>query len=305
MNSYTFIVNPIAGHVRSSGIINKLSSLASLHPNKYKLIITEQPTHATSIARDLTKNSLATNIVAVGGDGTVNEVINGFNLDSPSSLAVLPYGSGNDVGRFLYNNKHSKFLDMLIKSEYTETVAYDVGIAEITDINGNVFKKKFINAVGIGFDAYVAYLNQYEKVLTGIPSYLIAVFKALRSSTGIDMKIGIGDREISQKCLLVTIGNGKTSGGGFFLNPDADPTDGELNITTVEFGPRSEILRNLPFALINKLHRVKKASFYKGNTICLELSSPYYVHLDGEIASENAVKINVNLYGKIKIMREK
>ncbi|MDZ7763246.1 MAG: diacylglycerol kinase family protein [Melioribacteraceae bacterium] len=304
MNRFTFIINPIAGNVLSSGIINKLSALESSDPENYKVIFTERPAHATAIAKNLTKNSFATNIVAVGGDGTINEIINGFNLNSPSSLAVLPYGSGNDVSRFLYK-KHSKFLETIIKPDLTETMTYDIGIAEIIDANENVIRKKFINAVGIGFDAYVAYLNQHEKVLSGIPSYLIAVLKALKSSTGIDMKILIGNKMITQKCLLVTIGNGKTSGGGFFLNPDADPTDGELNITTVEFGPRSEILRNLPFALINKLHRVKKARFYKGNSICLELSSPYYVHLDGEIASKEAVKIKVKLNGKIKIMREK
>jgi len=164
---------------------------------------------------------------------------------------------------------------------------------------------KFINAIGVGFDAYVAYLNQTRKKLTGALSYIVAVFEALRSLTPLNVNFQYGKEEKHGKYLLMTIGNGKTSGGGFFLNPDAEPDDRILNLTTVDFTTRLEIVKNLPFALVNKLKNVDKAKFYASDTFNIELDVPYFVHFDGEIVSRNAKDLSINLEeNKLRIIAE-
>lgn len=304
MHNYNFIINPVAGKVDSSGIIERLESLSAEHSD-VQLYFTEKPKHATKITSTiLRENTKSVFIIAVGGDGTLNEVVNGFDNKSNARLGVLPFGSGNDVCRFLYRRKKN-FVDVVVNNSLSKVVEFDVGTVELTDKNGEIHNKKFLNAVGIGFDAYVAHLNQNEKRLTGVPSYLLAVSKALKKLTGIKMKIKLDDQLISGDYLITTIGNGETSGGGFYLNPGADPTDGILNITTINTASRRKIVRNLPLALLNKLQNVDIANFYKGRKISLELNKPFFVHSDGEIISQSAVKLEVSLSHKIKMVVEK
>ena len=304
MHKYNFIINPVAGKVDSSGIIKRLRSL-SADLSDVNLYFTERPKHATDITSNILKENFdRVAIIAVGGDGTLNEVVNGFDKNSKAVLGVLPFGSGNDVCRFLYRRKKN-FVDVVLNKNLSKVVEFDVGAIELTDENGEVHTKKFLNAIGIGFDAYVAHLNQNEKRLTGIPSYLLAVTKALKKLTGIEMNIKLDDKSISGDYLITTVGNGKTSGGGFYLNPGADPTDGILNITTIETTSRMKIVRNLPLALLNKLQKVDIAKFYKGRKINMELNKPFFVHSDGEIISQSAVKLDVSLSHKIKMVVEK
>lgn len=129
-------------------------------------------------------------------------------------------------------------------------------------------------------------------------SYILAVIRALKSIKNLDVNIKLDSEDIFGKFLLLTIGNGKTSGGGFFLNPDADPTDDILNITSVDSGSRFDVIKNLPYALVNKLQKVKKAKFFLSREIQIKLKEPYYVHLDGEIGSQAAVEFNIFLTDK-------
>ncbi len=298
MKPYAFIVNPVAGKVKKLDIHDLIESNAARFRIKAETYITKRPGHAIEISKHLTRNNKYYAVIAVGGDGTVNEVVNGFNLSSEAKFGVLPFGSGNDVARYIYPNKNSNYFEILFNQINHSIVELDVGDCRIKEQNETIINRRFINAVGIGFDAYVAYLNQFEKKLSGIMSYILAVIRALKSIKNLDVNIKLDSEDIFGKFLLLTIGNGKTSGGGFFLNPDADPTDDILNITSVDSGSRFDVIKNLPYALVNKLQKVKKAKFFLSREIQIKLKEPYYVHLDGEIGSQEAVEFNIFLTDK-------
>lgn len=304
MKKFAFIINPAAGKIKASNVSQLIKSQSNKYNVASSLFYTEKRNHAIEICDNLTKSNEYDTIVAVGGDGTVNEVINGFHLESNSTLGVLPYGSGNDIGRYLFQKKVNDYFDILFRDESQEIAHFDVGVCKIKQHDETFIERKFINAVGIGFDAYVAYLNQYDKKLSGISSYIIAVFRALKSLTNLETQIEIDGKILDGKYLLITVGNGKTSGGGFYLNPDADPTDGILNLTTIDEGSRLEVVMNLPFALINKLGKVKLVNFHLTKELKIRLKNPYYVHLDGEIGSINALEFTINFEkNKLKIIK--
>ncbi|HET53712.1 MAG TPA: YegS/Rv2252/BmrU family lipid kinase [Ignavibacteria bacterium] len=306
MKPYAFIINPVAGKVKKLDIHNLIESNATRFKIKTETYITKRPGHAIEISKHLTRNNKYYAVIAVGGDGTVNEVVNGFNLTSEALFGLLPFGSGNDVGRFIYSNGNSNYFDILFDQTRHSIVELDVGDCTIKEQNETIINRRFINAVGIGFDAYVAYLNQFEKKLSGILSYILAVMRALKSIKNLDVNIKLDGEEIIGKFLLLTVGNGKTSGGGFFLNPDADPTDGVLNLTSVDSGSRFDVIKNLPYALVDKLKKVKKAKFFLSRDINIKLNEPYYVHLDGEIGSQAAIEFNILLAGKkLKTIKSK
>ncbi|WKZ68005.1 MAG: YegS/Rv2252/BmrU family lipid kinase [Melioribacteraceae bacterium] len=306
MNKYAFIINPVAGKIKKLNAARLIEEHSKLFDVSVKIFFTSTSGHAIKLSNELTSSNEYNTIVAVGGDGTVNEVVNGFNLDSDCRLGVLPWGSGNDVARFLYPSNTKNYLDILFEEKLQTIAEINVGNCKITQDDETIVQKRFINAVGIGFDAYVAYLNQFEKKFSGILSYLVAVMRGLKSLETLEPKILLNGQILEGKYLLLTIGNGKTSGGGFYLNPDANPTDGILNLTTVDMTGKIEIMKNLPYALINKLKLVKKAKFYEDDEFKITLKNPYYVHLDGEIGSKSAKEFNIRLLQKsIKIIKSK
>ena len=304
MKKYAFIINPTAGKVKKLNVSDLILAESKKYNASVKLFYTEYQGHAIKIAEDLSTKEEFDFIISVGGDGTANEIVNGLNFNSNKILGLLPFGSGNDVCRYLYKTKN--FFEILFNPQNHSIIDFDIGICNIINENETKIRRKFINAIGVGFDAYVAYLNQTRKKLTGTLSYLVTVFEALKSLTPLNVSFQYGNEEKHGKYLLMTIGNGKTSGGGFFLNPDADPTDKVLNLTTVDFTSRLEIIRNLPLSLVNKLKNVDKAQFYTSENFNIKLDLPYFVHLDGEIVSKNAKGLRINLEeNKLRIIAER
>lgn len=304
MKKYAFIINPTAGKVRKLNVSELILTESKKYDATVELFFTEYRGHAIQIAENLCSNDEIDFIISVGGDGTVNEIVNGFDLHSHKILGLLPFGSGNDASRYLYKSK--KYLETIFRSQNKHLVEFDIGVCKITNEDETKIRRRFINAVGVGFDAYVAHLNQTGKKLAGVMSYVAAVFQALRSLTPLDINFNFGNEENHGKFLMMTIGNGKTSGGGFFLCPEADPTDKRLNLTTIDFTTRLEIIKKLPLALVNKLKKVDKARFYTSENFTIKLDIPYFVHLDGEIISRNAKDLSINLEeNKLRIIAEK
>ncbi|MCB0749028.1 MAG: hypothetical protein KDC90_16330, partial [Ignavibacteriae bacterium] len=105
--------------------------------------------------------------------------------------------------------------------------------------------------------------------------------------------------------LMISIGNGISSGGGFYLNPNAKVDDGILDLSIFEKITRRRLLSALPMALVNKIEKVPEASLTRTEKIKIELKNPYFMHCDGEIISEDLSEAYVSLYDKkIKIIEE-
>ncbi len=300
--SYLILINPAAGNWRGAKVINSIKKYLSHKRINHHIEISQFPGHISELVKNLSKNF--THLISVGGDGTINELINGIDINSLNTIGLLPIGTGNDFARNLnlYKNLYQN-LDLIFNSN--KHYSFDIGQTIIYE-NENTIKKshRFINSLGIGFDALVAKINQKSKHLSGLISYLYAVILALIKRKDIVVEIELDNKtKLFGKKLLITIGNGLTTGGGFYLTPEAKINDNQLDICIIDSVSTIKILRSLPKALLNKLSEVNEASILKFTNAKIIIKEPALIHTDGEIISECAKKIEVSiLKNELKII---
>ncbi len=295
MSKFLFIINPISGKGKGKKAIPIIIKSCNQNNIDFAIIETKYRLHATQIVKE--NLDLFDFIISVGGDGTLNEVVNGFTKESNAVLGVLPTGSGNDFTQNIgFKNNLEENISIIIDSN-SNIIHVDIGHVKIIEKTSGKIEKthRFINSCGIGFDAFAGYLNQTNKRLSGVFSYLYAVIRALSQYHIMNTEIKIDNYIISGEKLLLSIGNGICSGGGFYLNPDAKINDGLLNFTVLNGMTRKKLLSVLPLALLNKAKSVKDAEFYESNSIEISLNAPYYIHCDGEIISTQMLNVYVEI----------
>lgn len=300
MNSkILFIVNPTSGNGKGEQAIKLIKRICDKININYDIKCTLHPNHATEITKGACHDYDI--IVSCGGDGTLNEVVNGLVQHNNSKLCVLPVGSGND---FVKNLNYPKSLDSILlnlKTPQNQTIRkVNVGKLEFQSQESNKWDSMyFINNVGIGFDAYVGHLNQRNKKLPGLASYIYSVVVGLVNFSHIKPQLKFDDVTINSDKLMITIGNGTCSGGGFYLTPYAKIDDGKLDISIFDNISRIKLLSALPFALFNKIDMIKEVKFYRtNNSIEIKLKNPYYIHCDGEIATKKLIEARISLIDK-------
>ncbi|MBU1098812.1 MAG: YegS/Rv2252/BmrU family lipid kinase [Bacteroidetes bacterium] len=302
--NYLFLINPKAGKGNGQKASESLKITVPRFPGTHTIIHTEYPKHATEIIK--ARQSNFDTIISVGGDGTLNEIVNGLDLTKITNLGLLPVGSGNDYSSSLKLSKSfQENIDLIFNSNISELNSIRLGKVKIdTDDPLVSVEHRFINALGVGFDAIVAHHNQEIKILSGVLSYITAIFKTIKEYVPIEMHIELDNETIvSGKKLLVTVGKGKTSGGGFYLTPNAEVFSDQFEICIIEHVKTLKLLRSLPKALINKLDTLKEAFFQNTSAASLKMSSPTYIHADGEVISRMATNVNVELLkGNIKVI---
>ena len=224
------IYNPIADHGNAEKILPDVKELFSQHQFEYDLILTERPGHALEIAKEQAEAGRVL-IIAAGGDGTVNEVINGLmragtNGQRKPMMAVLPVGRGND---FAFGIDITKDLAKAIQAIVNgNSRRIDVGLVTGGDYPQGRY---FGNGVGLGFDTVVGFETLKVKWVHGIASYLVGLIRTifLYSRTPI-YEITLDEEIITQPSLMVSIMNGKRMGGSFHMAPKSDSGDGLFNL---------------------------------------------------------------------------
>lgn len=280
-----FIVNPASGNGKTRKALPDLIAIAKKLGAKFDLQLTEAPEHAIELARDSSNQFDA--VVAVGGDGTVNEVAAGA-LKSNKTMGVIPTGTGNDFARALgkLKNLHEyvhRILNGQVRSIDTGTLHLD----------GREFI--FVNGVGIGFDAEVAKESLNVRWLGGISRYLFAVMKTLAKYRSSSMKIELDERTMEQKTFLIAIGNGISAGGGFLLTPHASLDDGVFDACIVSDVSISKVMQVLPRVLNGTHERHKEVFMTKTRQLIIRSESPVAVHRDGEVYSSRVQDISVRI----------
>lgn len=306
MKNFLFIINPVSGNGKWEKV-RPVFENATRDLANTRYFFTRYPGNGREIAEEQ-KNNFDV-IVAVGGDGTVHEVINGFGEDSKNIFAVLPIGSGNDFAHAINmsNNftdnlnmilqaKHVKFLDMP-KISYTDLDSLDSD-HDSPDKNHDIHESYFINSLGIGFDALVSHLSKENIALKGIFRYLLAVFKALIRYKALDVEADFDGEKFSGKKLLIAVGNGKTSGGGFYLNPAAEPDDKQLDVCMADDFSFFKILRVLPLTLFGKHIKTSGINNFAFKKATINLKEPNYLHMEGEVATKNLREVTIELSEK-------
>lgn len=302
MKKYLIILNPVAGNGLAKKALKHLENFVSKSSINYRLHLTEAPGHATNLVKEnQTENDI---IISVGGDGTLNEVLNGINFDKNPTFGVLPVGSGNDFSTNInFKKNYLDDLNILFSDEH-KIINSDIGFYKVKsdtlELSGY-----FLNGIGIGFDAFVAFTNQHEKKFSGITSYVYAVIKSLKHFNPFEAEIKLNGQFINKpRLFLCAIGNGHSSGGGFYLTPGALIDDTFFNTCMVHDITKFKIFRKLPYALINKMEKVKEANLDKTKSVEIVLKNSNFIHTDGEaFETGHNAKIHIELLpGKLKVI---
>ncbi len=292
MTQYSIILNPEAGKGHGRKLLPRVTAAFNERGATYELHQTAGPGDATRLARTAAGNI----VVAVGGDGTINEVANGL-VENPRPLGILPAGSGNDFIKAVKVPKDfAGAVDTLFRGKLA---SIDVGFVSTGGGEGNSGGRHFVNGVGVGFDAAVAAKTAEIRFLTGVPLYLAAVFQTIGKYTPPRFSSEIDGKRGESRNFLVAIGNGPCAGGGFYLTPDAVIDDGLLDVCLIDPVSIPTILRLMPKVMAGKHGKAKQVKFIRCRNIRLDSSDQFYVHADGEIVGRNVRFVQVSLNDKV------
>lgn len=286
---YCFIVNKAAGNGQAIRFLNHIENILLNNNVQYCIRFTEKVGHATEIVQDLVRSRQASVIVAVGGDGTVHEVINGLvGTDIP--LGIIPAGSGNDF---------CKSLDIPLRYEHAlQRILNDD--RKLLDI-GKINSKYFATVAGAGFDGKVAYVtnrSRFKKVLNyirlGRISYIVGVLKVLSNYKPINVELKIDQQLYSiPNVWLIAVANSPYYAGGMAICPDAKNNDGQLDICVVHEISRWGLLRIFPSVFKGKHVLNSSIKMYRGKEIEILSEIPLMIHGDGESIGQTPTHIHL------------
>ena len=275
--NHLFIVNPAAGKGIAATLHKRIQELfekiRERYPDTtYEIVLTQYPGHATEIARDYSARATY-RIYAVGGDGTINEVLNGM-ADSDSSLACIPGGTGNDFVQYISGDFRR---DEILR----ETI---LGEEELIDV-GMVNEKYFLNVASAGFDAKVNYkagLFKGKPLIGPTAAYYGGILASLADLSPIHVRIHEGDTTREKDLFMLTVANGQIYGGGYHIAPEASITDGLFDVIEVEPMTIPKILKYMPMLKKGTHLGQPGISFFRTDRIQITSDEEFYVNIDGE-----------------------
>ncbi len=290
------ILNPIADMGRAWKTANDVRPIAQEFQGDLSWSGTVYPTHAIELARQAGEEGYDM-VVAMGGDGTVHEVMNGLMQLPPEKrpiLGVVPIGSGND---FAYSigatHKASQTLAHVLKAETIHAV--DIGL--MSDEHGR--KEYFDNTLGMGFDAVVTIRSHKLPIVKGFLMYLTAVIQTIiLNHKPMKMKIETDTEQWEASNLMLTLCNGPREGGGFLLSPASKNDDGKMEYVAVTNVSRATMFRLVPEFMKGTHMRFKQVRMGTFQRLSLSSDLPLYIHADGEIFTNfgsNLKKVNFEI----------
>jgi YegS/Rv2252/BmrU family lipid kinase len=245
MTRYKLIVNPVSGRGAGKNSIPVIRELLKSHRLEFDLVETTRPWHAAELANQAARDGYDV-VVAVGGDGTSNEVLNGLmqaKETAPASfhttMGILSVGRGNDFA-FGMNIPAS------LEAACTALALGPHRNVDVGRVSGGDYPqgRYFGNGVGIGFDAVVGFEAAKMKRLHGFANYIVAALKTIfLFFHAPQVKIESNDDSIQLSTLMISIMNGRRMGGGFMMAPNGLPSDGLLDVCIVEQVSRLRILK--------------------------------------------------------------
>jgi YegS/Rv2252/BmrU family lipid kinase len=282
--SYNFIVNPAAARGKAVRIADKVKAICMDRNMDFQMVYTNNSGDATQIAADARDQFDCT--VAVGGDGTINEIVNGL-MGGESILGIVPVGSGNDFVRALeIPLKVVEAVDILMAMK---TRSIDIGKA------GNRY---FQNGLGIGFDAWVVEETVKVHKLRGTAIYLYSVLKTIYSYKPPIVELLYNDVRREEKFYMITVGNGISLGGGFKLTPNAIIDDGLFDLNIIRDLKKWEIYQNLLSVFAGKHIYLEQVTTGRTDRLSINSEESFAAHVDGELLSLNLNSLDVKLLPK-------
>lgn len=265
---YVFIINPASGKTDYDKI--KQNIMKTLENENYEIYETKAPKEATEIASRF-KNEEDTIVYSVGGDGTLNEVVNGI-AEGKCKLGIIPTGSGNDFYRTL-------------KEAQNENVRLDLG-----KVNG----RYFINIASVGMDAETC--NNANKIKSKIKlhsSYYLALIHTFLTFKSKSLKLKIDKNVYAGDYIIAAICNGKYYGGGFKIAPVASFDDNQFDVYLVSKAGKLKLIKILLALLKSEHEKYNEVRKYTGKNITITSENNLIVNIDGEITISKNIEIEM------------
>jgi diacylglycerol kinase (ATP) len=279
------IVNPAARNGAVGRAWEKLAATLAGYGIDAETAHTERPGHATELVRA----GLASGprlVVAVGGDGTVNEVVNGFfdgdrAIAPEAELAVVPIGTGRDGARTYKIPGRPERALAIVAGGATRTI--DLGRATYIAHSGAEESRLFLNIASCGLSGAVAErANRTSKRLGGTPSFLWATVATFARWKNVEFKVTMDDEQRELVANNTIVANGRYFGGGMHIAPDARPDDGLFDAIVFGDVGRLDLALNMHRLYRGTILRHPKASHRLARTVSVETARPLPIEIDGE-----------------------
>ena len=293
---YLVIVNPISGRGYAEKVIPDIEAGMREHGLVFDLVRTEGPWHAAEIAEKAVKDGYDV-IVSASGDGTANETINGIMRAreagfNNTAFSILPVGTGNDMAYGL--GMRASLEESIAALAKNQRKKIDVGLVKGGDYPDGRY---FVNGVGIGFDAVVGFVAVKIRWARSLLAYLIAVIQTVfiyyKSPT---VEITYNEVAFTQPSLMISIMNGQRMGGGFYMAPQGNPSDGHFDLCIVSEPGRARTFGLIPFFL--KGTQASQPEITTGRTsriVIKAIQGSLPVHCDGETLCESGDELSAEI----------
>lgn len=291
------IANPAAGGGRLGRRWPELEGWLRRHIQAPSTRLTERPGHATELAVLAIEQGYR-RLLAVGGDGTCHEVVNGIlgqrvAASTDVTLALFPVGTGNDwIRTFRIPRQREAWLAML---QQGHTLLQDAGHVSYTDPAGRPAERYFFNAAGLAFDAFVTKMAAEGGRRWSTAYYLLLILRYLMGYQATGSRVRFDGQERSDRFITIEAGIGRFVGGGLQLMPHAEPADGRLALTLAHNTGKLDILLNIWRFFDGSIGRHPKVELHQVAGLQAESTddSPLLLEADGEFLGNGPVRIKV------------
>jgi YegS/Rv2252/BmrU family lipid kinase len=291
------IVNPASANGSTERLWERLEQVIRNEVGEFEASFTVASNHATALTREALADGFEM-IVAVGGDGTVNEVVNGFFdsgslINSDAVLGVISRGTGSDFIKTMNIPKEIEAAARVLRGRSVRKC--DVGRFVSTDHNGSEIERYFINIAdfGIGGEA-VERVNNTTKAFGGFVSFLYGTLKTLLAYRGKTVRVTIDDSyEVEKPINCVVVANGQYFGGGMRIAPQAEVDDGLFDVLIIDDMSLPESLANISRLYKGSHIGHPKVECLRGKTVVADSPEVVLIDVEGEYGGILPAKFDI------------
>ncbi|MFZ5939331.1 MAG: diacylglycerol/lipid kinase family protein [Bacteroidota bacterium] len=296
-NRWLIVVNQAAGAGKAGADWPGIASLLEKHNFQFDAVMTQRRLHAMALTRRLIEEKGYNRIIVVGGDGTMNEVINGVFAQKKFQtteimLGMISVGTGNDWARMF--NLPRDYESAIITISQQKTFVQDAGLVTYTR-SDKTWHRYFINIAGMGFGAKVVdRTNQLKQKGKSSPSlYLLNIFTSLLNYRSVKTSIQIDGEKYYRDVFSFNVGICKYNGGGMIQVPDAIPDDGLFNMTLIRKMGKLNIIANIKKLYNGTITRHSKVETWIGKSVIVDGPKKIHLETDGETLGHSPMEFRI------------
>ncbi len=302
-NTWYAIVNPAAGGSTGDKKWKKIEADLKELGIAFQPHLTTAVLHASHIVKEAVEKGYR-KLLIVGGDGTLNEVVNGLFAQNvvPThevTIALISIGTGNDWIKTMGIPADTKQAARLLKNG-TKTRIIDAGLAYY-HMHGHKHSRHFINVAGMAFDAEVTRHANANKSSLGPMQYWLSLAKTLFTFSPVPVKVEVDGKVYEDLTFCLNVGNCQFAGGGMMIVPGALPDDGLFTITHIKNASRWTVIKNVAALGDGTFIKLEEVDQYTGKTVKVTSPVPVWLEVEGEVLGEAPFEFQI-LPGAVKVL---